>query len=211
MALFLQTILSFPVVIYTTLLLIFMCIWLIGVIDVFHVGNLDVHGDVDICGLQSISGLFFKLNMHEIPSTVVLTITFLFAWLCSYILYRFVQMPLQSEEFIYYGFGVINFCISGVVGLLLTALILQPFNKRLAKLNPQITHKTILGEIVLIRSSVVNAEKGEAVFEDGGAGMILHVRCFNADNRLTRNSEAIIVRYNANANYYEVIEKKNFF
>lgn len=211
MTLFLQTILSFPVVIYTTLLLIFIFIWLIGAIDIFHVGGVDAHGDIDICAFQSISGLFFKLKISEIPSTVILTLTFLFAWLSSYIFYRTVQMTLSAEGILYFGVGVINFILSGAIGLLMTSIILRPFNQKLAKLNPQITHKTLLGSIVVVRSSVVNADKGEGVLDDGGAGMILQLRCFNDRNALTRNSEAIIVRYESNANYYEVIEKKRFF
>ena len=140
-----------------------------------------------------------------------LTFIVLFSWLSSYILYRFFQTPIANVALIYYGLGVLNFFVSAIVGICLTSLVLRPFNRWLSKLNPEVTHKNILGEIIVIRSSVVNREKGEGFFEDGGAGMILQIRCFNEENELTRGDEAIIIRYEESLNYYEVIPLKKYF
>lgn len=211
MTLFLETIFAFPVVIYTTLLLICILFWLIGAIDIFQLDSLDIATETDASFTSSLGGILLKFKLNEIPFTIVVTMIALFSWLSSYIFFRSVQISFKEITLIYYGLGVINLFVSGILGLCLASLCLRPFNQWLVKLNPTITHKNILGEIITVRSSVVNKEKGEGVYEDGGAGMILQIRCLNSDNQLTRGSEAIVTRYEPSAHYYEVIPKKNFF
>lgn len=211
MMLFLETIFAFPVVIYTTLLLIFVFFWLIGVIDIFQLDSLDIDADADAGPSSALGGVLLKFKLHEIPFTVVATFVSLFAWLSSYIIFRSFQMPVKEMAFLYYGLGFANIIISGVIGLFVTSIVLRPFNHWLSKLNKAVTHKDILGEVVIVRTSVVNTKKGEATYNDGGAGMILQIRCSNDENELTRGSEAIIVSYHSKGHYYEVIPKKKFF
>lgn len=211
MMLFLETIFAFPVVIYTTLLLLCIVFWLIGAIDIFQLDSLDISPEGDAGSLNALGGILLKFKLHEIPFTVVATFVALFAWLTSYLIFRTLQMPMKEITLLYYGLGLANILVSGIVGLVATSIFFRPFNKWLSKLNKAVTHKDILGEVVIIRSSVVNAEKGEATYEDGGAGMILQVRCLNEDNQLTRGSEAIIIKYHIANHYYEVIPKKKYF
>lgn len=211
MMLFLETIFAFPVVIYTTLLLLCVFFWLIGAIDIFQLDSLDISPEGDIGSLNALAGILLKFKLHEIPFTVVATCVALFAWLTSYGIFRTLQMPMKDVSLIYYGLGFANILVSGAIGLIVTSIVLRPFNQWLAKLNKTVTHKDILGEVVIVRTSVVNTEKGEATYEDGGAGMILQVRCLNEANQLTRGSEAIIVKYDAARHAYEVIPKKKYF
>lgn len=211
MMLFLETIFAFPVVIYTTLLLLCVFFWLIGAIDIFQLDSLDISPEGDAGAVNALGGILLKFKLHEIPFTVVATFVALFAWLTSYLIFRTLQMPMKEITLLYYGVGLINILVSGLVGLIATSIFFRPFNKWLSKLNKAVTHKDILGEVVIVRSSIVNAEKGEATYEDGGAGMILQIRCLNENNELTRGSDAIIVRYDASQHYYEVIPKKHYF
>lgn len=211
MMLFLETIFAFPVVIYTTLLLLCVFFWLIGAIDIFQLNSLDISPEGDTGSLNALGGILLKFKLHEIPFTVVATCVALFAWLTSYGIFRTLQMPMKDVPLIYYGLGFANILVSGAIGLIVTSIVLRPFNQWLAKLNKTVTHKDILGEVVIVRTSVVNTEKGEATYEDGGAGMILQVRCLNEANQLTRGSEAIIVKYDAARHAYEVIPKKKYF
>lgn len=211
MMLFLETIFAFPVVIYTGLLLLCVLFWLIGAIDIFQLDSLDISPEGDAGSVNVLGGILLKFKLHEIPFTIVITVLILLAWLSSYIIFRLFQMPMKDVGLLYYGLGFANVFISAVLGLLSTSIILRPFNQWLSKLNQPITHKNILGEVVMIRSSVVNNEKGEATYDDGGAGMILQVRCMNENNELTRGSEAIIIKYHDEMHHYEVIPKKRFF
>ncbi|MGL4675772.1 MAG: hypothetical protein ACRCXK_13025, partial [Wohlfahrtiimonas sp.] len=197
MMLFLETIFAFPVVIYTTLLLLCIVFWLFGAIDIFQLDSLDISPEGDAGSLNALGGILLKFKLHEIPFTVVATFVSLFAWLTSYLIFRTIQMPMKEITLLYYGVGLANVLASGIVGLVVTSIFFRPFNKWLSKLNKAVTHKDILGEVVVIRSSLVNAEKGEAIYEDGGAGMILQVRCLNENNQLTRGSEAIIIKYDS--------------
>lgn len=211
MMLFLETIFAFPVVIYTTLLLLCIIFWLIGAIDIFQLDSLDISPEGDAGSLNALGGILLKFKLHEIPFTVVATFVALFAWLTSYFIFRMLQMPMKDVALLYYGVGLANILVSAIVGLVATSMFFRPFNKWLSKLNKAVTHKDILGEVVIVRSSIVNTEKGEATYEDGGAGMILQVRCLNENNQLTRGSEAIIIKYHSANHYYEVIPKKKYF
>lgn len=211
MMLFLETIFAFPVVIYTTLLLLCIIFWLIGAIDIFQLDSLDISPEGDAGSLNALGGILLKFKLHEIPFTVVATFVALFAWLTSYFIFRMLQMPMKDVALLYYGVGLANILVSAIVGLVATSMFFRPFNKWLSKLNKAVTYKDILGEVVIVRSSIVNTEKGEATYEDGGAGMILQVRCLNENNQLTRGSEAIIIKYHSANHYYEVIPKKKYF
>ena len=44
------------------------------------------------------------------------------------------------------------------------------------KMNEEPLHKTVLGQVAVVRSSKVTESFGEAILEDGGAGLHLKIR-----------------------------------
>ena len=70
-------------------------------------------------------------------------------------------------------------------------------------------HKSLLGQVIEIRSSTVTKTKGQAIFEDGGAGLILEVRC-DESYQFNRGDKAVILQYDETANCYEIISLKDF-
>ena len=56
---------------------------------------------------------------------------------------------------------------------------------------------------------MVNHEKGEAVFEDGGAGMILQIYTLE-EKPIKRGDRVVLLRYEETTHSYEVIHEENF-
>lgn len=211
---FLATIFAFPVVIYTTLLLLCVLFWLVGAIGIFQFDTLEV-SDVSIDGetvtVSGLAGLLLKFKLAEIPFTVLITVICLLSWLTSYVLFRMTPTSFQSIKLVHYGISLVNILMSLVIGFIATAIVLSSFNKVLVKTNQPITHKNILGQVAIVRNSVVNQENGEAIFEDGGAGMILQVRSFdNSQKEIKRGDRVILLRYDDVNNSYEVILEEDF-
>ena len=59
-------------------------------------------------------------------------------------------------------------------------------------------------KIVRIDTSRVDHRFGMAKADDGGAGLIVQVRCSDEDNGLTRGANALVVSYDAQREVYEV-------
>ena len=65
------------------------------------------------------------------------------------------------------------------------------------------TQENLIGQVCTISTLKVTERFGQAFFDDGAGDLILQVRC-EAENTLTRDSDALIVGYDADNNVYEV-------
>ena len=72
-----------------------------------------------------------------------------------------------------------------------------------------ISSKSVLGQVAVVRSGRVTASHGEAVLEDGGAGLILRVR---ADEALgfKRGDRVVLLEYLAAEHAYRIITEEEF-
>ncbi len=77
---------------------------------------------------------------------------------------------------------------------------IRKFVKKKEKLG---TQDALVGQECLITTLEVTETFGQASFNDGGAGLILSVRC-PSPNKLERGQAARIVSYNASAGTYEI-------
>ncbi len=208
---------SYPVIIYTILVVCSVFFWMlsfVGMLDLdsftsIETGDLYAPGMDNTSSATGISGLLIKFKLHEIPFTVIFSVVSICAWLCSYLLYRFFAMPLRGYSFFYYLLGTIIFIGSGILGFVIASYLLRPINKRLAKMNKTQTTRSILGQIAVVRSSVVNKEKGEAIFEDGGAGMILQIRSID-ENEFVRGDRVALIQFDESTHTYHVMSEESF-
>ena len=69
--------------------------------------------------------------------------------------------------------------------------------------------KHIVGQEVLIRSATVNNKFGEAIMNDGGAGLLLSVRTRGSDV-FNKGDEVVVIEHNESTNTYIVISKSEF-
>lgn len=202
---------AFPVIIFSTLLTLCVLYWLVAAIGIFSVDCLDV----DIDGIDSelpstgLGGLLMKFGFHEVPMTLIITLISLFGWAMSYFACRFMLIHLYELPLIYYLVGVIAFIVTLLIAIYLTAWVIKPIRPFFSKLNGVNNHQTLIGQTVEIRSSSVSITKGEAIYEDGGAGLILQVRA-DESCQFKRGDKAVLLSYNVTHNSYEIISIEAF-
>ena len=69
--------------------------------------------------------------------------------------------------------------------------------------------KYILGQVVIVRSGLVDKKRGEAELNDGGAGLILNIRA-TGDDTFSKGDEVVVVEYIEETNLYRVVSKAEF-
>jgi len=208
-----QTVMSFPTVIFTVLLIICLLYWLVAVLGLvdLDVLDIDVDGDIDTAdsleAQNGIAGLLLKFGLGGVPLTITITSIALFGWLISYYASFFIKpmIPTALFKFIV-GIGI--FIAASYIAIIVTAQVIKPIRSLFAKLNIDET-KHIIGQIVTVRSSVVNKDRGEADMNDGGAGLLLHIRA-NGDNEYKKGDEVVVIEQLGNNNLYRVISKSEF-
>ncbi len=207
---FYQNISSFPTAIFTFFLLLFMLFWLVAVLGFVEIDALDLPDidlDTDQATPDAISGLIMKFGLHGVPITITLSILSLLGWFISYYAIYFLDEFL-GDGLIRFVYGVVVFVSTLYVAVKLTSFIIQPL-KPLFKKMEQSTEKLVLGQTAVVRTSRVDNEFGEAILEDGGAGLILKVRSTN-DDKFKKNDRVVLLEYVEDQNAYRVISEKEF-
>lgn len=154
--------------------------------------------DVDIEGSPVIA-LLSALRLRRAPVTVVLTVLVLVAWLVAFFGARHLMpaLPLPSAVS-----GALVFVIALVAAWPVAALVTFPMGP-LYRTRPAVTHGELVGKRVVVSTSRVTASFGEAELADGGAGLILQVRCATP-NPLTKGSDALLVAWHADTHAFDV-------
>jgi len=208
-----QTVMSFPTVIFTVLLIICLLYWLVAVLGLVDLDVLDVDLDGDIDSADSleaqngIAGLLLKFGLGGVPLTITVTSIALFGWLISYYASFFIK-PLVPTSILKIATSVGILCAASFLAILITAQVIKPIRSLFAKLNIDET-KHIIGQVVTVRSSIVNKDRGEAMMNDGGAGLLLHIRA-SGDDEHQKGDEVVVIEQLSNNNLYRVISKSEF-
>ena len=215
---FLTESLSFPTVVFTVLLGIAGVYWLLvilgtlglDVLDADHGGDAGhgdaghgdaghgdggsghAHGDPGIVAI-----LLGPLKLNAVPMTIVVSMIAFWGWLVAHFLGHFAQLS-HSNWFTEFLLLLAAF----VAAVLITSLVIRPLAP-LFRTNPAAHRSALVGKVVTIDTSRVDGEFGMARAEDGGAGLIVQVRC-DASCHLTRGQRALVVSYDEVREVYEV-------
>ncbi|HIQ45384.1 hypothetical protein FIV02_17960 [Pseudomonas sp. THAF187a] len=210
MELFLQTALSFPTAIYSFLLCVAVIYWLVVAAGLLDIDLLDIEADSVMEGgaqTEGLAGLLYKLKLDGVPATLVLTLLFFFAWFACYFieLWLLRHLPLGILR---YPLGLVVIVASFLLAAPLCAAICRPLRPLFQKVEA-ISSKSVLGQVAVVRSGKVTERHGEAVLEDGGAGLILRVR---ADEALgfKRGDRVVLLEYLVAEHAYRVITEEEF-
>ncbi|WP_099074571.1 OB-fold-containig protein [Proteus alimentorum] len=207
MNLFFQNSLAFPSIIFSALLVIISFYWLcaaLGLLDI-DLFNIDSELDVDATGF---AGWLTKLGLAGIPVTIILTFFTVIGWFISYFTHYWIISAIETG-FIYYLVGFVALIIISFISLNLTAVCLKPIRKKLISRNkPKSVHQ-LIGKLAIVRSANVAENKGEAVLEDGGAGLILQIRAPEQEN-IKRGDSVVIISYDALTHSYQVVTEDEF-
>lgn len=179
---FLQTALSFPTVLFSFLLILAIIYWgivALGMVEI-DVLDLDAESVVDGAGqAEGLAALLAKLKLNGVPVTLVLTLLSFFAWFLCY----FVQ-------------------------LWLAATLCRPLRPLFRKLEST-SSKSVLGQVAVVRSGRVTLQHGEALLEDGGAGLILKVRA-EENKGFKRGDRVVLLEYLEAEHAYRVVTEEEF-
>ncbi|WP_294966314.1 hypothetical protein [uncultured Gilliamella sp.] len=211
---------SFPVIIFSGLVTLCVLYWLVAAIGILSIDclnidfNIDSINNVDGFGTEiptssGFGGLLMKFGFNEVPMTLVITLISLIGWSICYFSFRLLILPLYDYVLLYYLIGTLIFVIAFIIAVYLTAFIIKPIRPFFRKINATESYKSLLGQIVEIRSSTVNNTKGEATLDNGGAGLILQVRCIES-YQFKRGDKAVLLKYDTTNNSYEIISLKDF-
>ncbi len=206
---FYQNIGSFPTVFFTFFLGLACLFWLVAVLGLIDIDILDVEPEPDAnhSSPDALAALLLKFGLQGVPVTVVISLIALFGWLISYYLVHFIGPLLPGT--------LINFIASLAIllgalwsAIFITALVIKPIRPFFKQVS-QNTEKRTLGQVAVVRSSVVDERSGEAVLDDGGAGLILQVLPYH-DASFTRGDRVVLLQYVQKSNLYKVISEQEF-
>ncbi|WP_430738127.1 hypothetical protein [Psychrobacter sp. VH5] len=207
-AVFITKISLYPTVIFTGLVMFVTLYWLVsllGMADMDTVELGDAGGEADISDLSStgfFTGLMLKFGLYGVPLIIILTLISLIGWLLSYLYTSFLHQNVDSG-ILYYVFGTGALVFVLVISMWLTGLIISPIRKNIAKI-PKRNASSNIGKIAVVRTLSVTDKHGEAVLNDGGAGLILKIRSDMSDNQLKQGDKVVLVAYLDDANTYRV-------
>ncbi|MEM1142154.1 MAG: DUF1449 domain-containing protein [Pseudomonadota bacterium] len=214
---FYQTIASFPTIVFTVLLGVVLLYWAIAVLGLVDIEFLDFDlpetdsvlgaADQGLSNPDVLAGLLLRFGLTGVPVTIIVSCIALFGWLISYYLSHFFLRPLP-EGFLRFGAGIPILGLALYVATMITAQVIKPMRPLFKKALQQ-TVKKVLGQSAVVRTSVVNAEFGEALLEDGGAGLILKVRA-TGDATYTRGDRVVLLEHRKDEGVYRVISEDEF-
>lgn len=206
---FYENLTSFPTVFFSFFLLLSMMYWLVAVLGVVNIDALDVdlpEPDADIGQINAVAGLMIKVGLNGVPVTIIVTLISMIGWLFSYYSVYFFVRDIESPLFHFLA-SVAVLLGSLYVAVMITAQIIKPLRKFF---NGEVTSsKTILGQVLIVRSSRVDEQFGEATFNDGGAGLVLKIRT-SPDNEFKTGDRVVAYEYLKDQNVYRVISEAEF-
>lgn len=207
MAAFLHNIFAFPTVIFTVLLSILLIYWLFAIIglldhDILHLGT-DIHSDA---GMEGLAGLMLTLGLSGVPSTIVLVILAVIAWLVSYFIVYFFFF-WESKWFTAIA-GVAVVAMSSAISVFLTAKIVKPLRVLFRKAYVLPPEKALVGRVCKVRSSRVDDHQGEAVVTFEGADLIIKIRAVG-EGQFSRGDVLTISEYVPEEGAYMVFRNLN--
>ncbi|MFS1288643.1 hypothetical protein ACLRDI_13070 [Pseudomonas piscis] len=210
MEIFLRTVLSFPTVLFSFMLCLAVIYWAVVAMGLLEVDLLDFEADSLLDGAHSaegLAGLLIKFKLNGVPVTLVLTLLMFFSWFLTYFteLYIFSQLPLG---WLRYPLGLLLAVLALFLAAPLSAAICAPLRPLFHKMEAN-SSKSVLGQTAVVRSGRVTLEHGEAVLEDGGAGLILRVRADEA-RAFKRGDRVVLLEYLEAQHAYRVITEDEF-
>lgn len=208
---FITKISLYPTIIFTGLVMFVTLYWvvsLLGMADMDTVELGESGGKVaDLSSAGFFTGLMLKFGLYGVPLIIILSLVSLIGWLLSYLYTSFLHQNFDSG-ILYYVFGTGALIFVLVVSMWLTGMIISPIRKNIAKI-PKRNSSNNVGKVAVVRTLSVTDKHGEAVLNDGGAGLILKIRSEINDNSLKQGDKVLLVEYLDETNTYRVTPVKD--
>jgi hypothetical protein len=158
-------------------------------------------GDLDVGEAGGPTGIIAALKLRSAPATVVLSLLILFSWMFAIGGMQLTRtLALEGAAATAMKLGL--FFLAPIFSLLPTSIAVRPLARVFAP-PPSVTHAGLVGKMCRIRTGTVTDRFGEALLEDGGAGVVVRVRVESGE-KLARGDQAVIVGYDAERQEFTV-------
>ena len=153
-------------------------------------------------GASGLAGLLAALGLAGVPLTVSLSVLVFLTWLLAVAAAIALRGAAPA-----YALGPVagTLVVLGafVLALVATGFVVRPLRPAfVTRQAPR--RREAVGRLCTVLSGRVDATSGRAEIEDGGAGLIAEVRCFEP-NELTRGSRALVFDYDASDEVFHVV------
>jgi hypothetical protein len=140
---------------------------------------------------SAIALLVNALHLRSVPATVILSLIITFSWLvCT------IAMQVAGRDLPRAAIGPVawlSLVLAPLVALPLTSLAARPLAK-VFRHRPATQRSDLIGKTCVVRTGTVTSTFGEAVLEDGGAGLVLRVRV-DRELPVKRGDQMLIVEW----------------
>lgn len=216
---FYQNISSFPTAVFTLIFIVCLLYWLIAILGFIDIDFLDTDMDIashdpsgldiqhDLSSVDVLAGLLLRFGLYGVPLTIIISFIALFGWFFCYYIVHYL-FGFIADGWLHFLAGIPVFLFALYSAVLITAQLIKPL-RLLFKKTEQQTLKKILGQIAIVRTSRVDNKFGEAIFEDGGAGLVLKVRSIG-DETFKKGDAVVLLEYLDEKNTYRVISEQDF-
>ncbi len=146
------------------------------------------------------AGMMASLKLRSAPATIVMSVIILFSWLFSIFGMQASAAWLPDAMLGIARFGVL--LVSPVLALPFTSIAVRPL-ARIFVTPSAAKHESLVGKIGTVRTGTVTDRFGEAILEDGGAGLVVRVRVETGE-KLKRGDQVVIVGYDGERQEFTV-------
>lgn len=171
-----------------------------GAVDAAVDGAAEGAADAADGGEHGIAGFLSVLGIRNVPVSFSGSVWFLWSWIASYLFMHNVAPLLSALPLWLVGTAV--FLLSLVLGLVATSVSVKPFG-RVFETHPGVEKHTLVGKPCTITTQSVDGSYGQAVCEDGGAGVVLQVR-YHGDVAPVKGQRALLVDYDERGDVYVI-------
>jgi hypothetical protein len=205
---FLQTALSFPTVVFSVVLAVCVVYWLLastGLVD-GEAADTRFGGDGDPGTASGAAAMLSRVGLDGVPAAVSLTVFSFTAWFGTYFVHLLALRHLP--EALVFPAAVATLLAVPIPSLVVTAVMLRPLRRTLAKIRPP-TDAVLLGRVGTLVTPSLDSGYGQASVDDGGAGLLLQVR-LDEPNQLVRGDRVVLIEYLEGQHAYRVISEQQF-
>jgi hypothetical protein len=170
-----------------------------GHADGADAGDAGDAGDVGHHG-GALAGMMASLKLRSAPATLVLSVIVLFSWLFS--VFGMQATAAWVPEALA---GVARFAVlflAPVLALPFTSLAVRPLARIFVPTHAT-KNESLVGKVCTVRTGTVTDRFGEALLEDGGAGLVVRVRVDSGET-LKRGDQVVIVGYDGERQEFTV-------
>jgi len=193
---FFATLLIFPAVLPSILLGIVLIYWLLMILGALDIDVIDFEfGD----GSDS---FLYVAGIPGVPSTITLSLLIFILWLLCVPATYFLASLLPTGLLQFLA-GLLILFVALVIAAQVTVWIVKPWRSFFAEHSHAADR--LIGKTCIITTATVDEDFGQASYEDGGAGLILNVRC-STPNFLKRDARALIIDYDKDTHSYTVTD-----